>query len=105
MDNNGGGEHSGFYMENMVGRRSALLSLEEQLAGQTLVSLETQDEFSQEDILSLRRKHAVTDQTLPHVLTEGDENLADHFVVSRLLHRDCSASSGHRLLGNPERPK
>jgi|ERR1039457_656600 hypothetical protein len=29
MDNNGGGEHSGFYMENMVGRRSALLSIEE----------------------------------------------------------------------------
>jgi hypothetical protein len=30
---------------------------------------------------ALPREHAVTDQTLPHVLTEGDENLADHFVV------------------------
>jgi hypothetical protein len=30
---------------------------------------------------ALLREHAVTDQTLPHVLTEGDENLANHFVV------------------------
>jgi hypothetical protein len=54
---------------------------------------------------ALRREHAVTDQTPPHVLTEGDENLADHFVVSRLLHKDSPASSSHRLVGNPERPK
>ena len=54
---------------------------------------------------ALRREHAVTDQTLPHVLTEGDENLADYFVVSRLLHRDSPAFSGYRLVGNPERLK
>jgi hypothetical protein len=54
---------------------------------------------------ALPREHAVTDQTLPHVLTEGDENLADHFVVSRPLHNACFRSSGHRLVGNPERPK
>jgi hypothetical protein len=54
---------------------------------------------------ALLREHAVTDQTPPHVLTEDDENLADHFVVSRPFHRACLRSSGHRLVGNPERLK
>jgi hypothetical protein len=31
---------------------------------------------------TLPRENAITDQTPPHVLTERDENLADHFVVS-----------------------
>lgn len=34
---------------------------------------------------ALRREHAVTDQTLPHVLTEGDENLADLVGAAALV--------------------
>jgi hypothetical protein len=34
------------------------------------------------------REHAVTDQTLPHPIAQRDEYFADHFVVSRPLHRD-----------------
>jgi len=34
---------------------------------------------------TLLREHAVTDQTLPNVLTDGDENLADLVGASALV--------------------
>ena len=84
MDNNDGGEHSGFYMENMVGRRSALLSIEEQLEGQTLVSLETQAEFSQEDILIYLSEHFSDWLAVLRLLSkEQQEMLLSYYLLGK----------------------
>ena len=84
MDNNGGGEHSGFYMENMVGRRSALLTVEEQLEGQTLVSLETQDELAQDDILIYLSEHFSDWLSVLRLLSkEQQEMLLSYYMLSK----------------------
>jgi hypothetical protein len=73
-----------FYMENMVGRRSALLTIEEQLEGQTLVSLETQDDFDQEDILVYLSGHFSNWLSVLRLLTkEQQEMLLSYYLLSK----------------------
>ena len=71
-------------MENMVGRRSALLTVEQQLEGQTLVSLETQDDFAQDDILIYLSEHFPDWLSVLRLLSkEQQEMLLSYYLLSK----------------------
>ena len=73
-----------FYMENMVGRRSALLTVEQQLEGQTLVSLETQDDFAQDDILIYLSEHFPDWLSVLRLLSkEQQEMLLSYYLLGK----------------------
>jgi hypothetical protein len=92
------------YMDSVTSARSMLLSEEEQLEGTTTISLETQGDMQEEDILTyVQENFAEFIKTLRYLKKEDQELLLSYYLLSKtqntlaIIHKSTQTVCSFRI--------